>query len=103
MFLKSLPIELGYPTSKARSTIYEDNQSCIKLSNNPELHGRSKHIDIRYHFVQEKVERKEFLISYCKTQDMRADIFTKALPKQQFRTLRATLGLTEKEEHATSS
>jgi hypothetical protein len=96
MFLKSLMDELGFKTSKPIK-IYEDNQSCIKLSNNPELHGRSKHIDIRYHFVQEKVQRNVFKIVYCKTQEMRADIFTKALSKIQFRALRATLGLQAKE------
>lgn len=74
--------ELGL-TNNGPITILEDNQSCIKIANNPELHGRSKHIDIRYHFVQEKVERKEIIIKYCPTSEMIADIFTKALAKPQ--------------------
>lgn len=80
IFLKLLLVELKHESSHA-ITLFEDNQSCIKLSYNPELHGRSKHIDIRYHFVQEKVERKEFEIMYCNTKEMVADIFSKALSK----------------------
>jgi hypothetical protein len=80
IFLKTLLGELGFKTTKA-TTIHEDNQSCINLANNPELHGRSKPIDIRYRFVQEKVERHQFDIVYCNTKDMVADIFRKALPK----------------------
>ncbi len=92
IFLKLLLKELTFE-SQHPITIYEDNQSCIKVSNNPELHGRSKHIDIRYHFVQEKVEKKEFVIKYCPTQQMIADIFTKALRKHQFAELKTQLKL----------
>jgi hypothetical protein len=92
IFLETLLGELGFRTTRA-TTIYEDSQSCIKLANNPELHGRSKHIDIRYHFVQEKVERQQFTIVYCNTKYMVADIFTKALPKPQFLLLRRELGV----------
>ncbi|GMF37336.1 unnamed protein product [Phytophthora lilii] len=55
IFLKLLLVELKHESPHA-ITLFEDNQSCVKLSYNPERHGRSKHIDIRYHFVQEKVE-----------------------------------------------
>lgn len=92
IFLKLLLKELGFATTTSL-TIHEDNQSCIKISNNPELHGRSKHIDIRYHFVQEKVERHEFVVTYCSTKQMIADIFTKALDKHRFRALRDQLGV----------
>ncbi|GMF49564.1 unnamed protein product [Phytophthora fragariaefolia] len=64
---------------------------CIKICYNPELHGRSKHIHVRYCFVQEKVERHEISVAYCNTKTMVADIFTKALDKHQFRELRARL------------
>jgi hypothetical protein len=97
ILLKTLLGELGFKATKA-TTIYEDNQSCIKLANNPELHGRSKHIDIRYHFVQEKVVRFQFNIVYCNTKDMIADIVTKALLKPQFLHLRAQLGAQTKDD-----
>ncbi|OWY91100.1 Gag-pol Polyprotein [Phytophthora megakarya] len=66
VFLKLLLKEFGFATSQA-NTIYEDNQSRIKISYNPELHGRSKHIQVRYCFVQEKVERHEFNVTYSTT------------------------------------
>lgn len=68
LYLKLLLRELGYESSKP--LIVEDDESCIKICNNPELHGRSKHIDSKYLFVQEKVARKEFTISYCNTNAM---------------------------------
>ncbi|GMF20471.1 unnamed protein product [Phytophthora fragariaefolia] len=89
-FLKMPLKELGFTMTRG-TTVYEDNQSCIKICNNSESHGRSKHIDIRYHFVQEKVEQHEFTAAYCNTTYMVADIFTKALDKHQFRELRAKL------------
>ncbi|KAE8904897.1 hypothetical protein PF005_g12538 [Phytophthora fragariae] len=88
IFLKLLLQELGFTATQA-NTIY--NQSCIKICYNTELHGRSKHIHVRYCFVQEKVERHEFTVTYCGTKSMIADIFTKALDKHQFRELRAKL------------
>jgi hypothetical protein len=90
IFLKHILSEVGLKSVQPL-LIHEDNQSCIKVANNPELHGRSKHIDIRYHFVQEKVERREIALAYCNTNDMYADIFTKALAKPQFDFLREKL------------
>lgn len=66
------------------ATLYMDNQSAIRLVKNPEFHKRSKHIDIRYHFIREKYEEKCFELEYISTHDMLADIFTKALPATKF-------------------
>ncbi|POM69722.1 Polyprotein [Phytophthora palmivora] len=90
IYIKLLLRELGCESSKP-TLIMEDNQSCIKIYNNPELHGRSKHIDIKYFFVQEKVTRKEFTISYCNTNAMCADIFIKPLAKPLFEKIRELL------------
>jgi hypothetical protein len=87
LFLRHLLTEMGF-RQNGPMTILEANQSCIKVANNPELHGRSKHIDIRYHFVQEKTERKIIQIEYCNTKNMIADIFTKPLAKPAFLYLR---------------
>ncbi|KAJ7294457.1 hypothetical protein O6H91_Y256300 [Diphasiastrum complanatum] len=59
--------------------LFCDNQSAIALSANPRFHSRSKHIEIRYHYISGKVLNKEVSLTYCRTQDMVADIFTKAL------------------------
>lgn len=56
-----------------------DNQSAIQLNRNCVYHGRSKHIDIRYHFSREASENGEIKIEYVRTDLMLADIMTKAL------------------------
>ena len=74
-------------------TIYEDNQSAIAMSKNPQFHGRSKHIDIKYHFVRDQVEKKTLTVLYCPTGSMLADVFTKGIPKEQFKKLRELIGV----------
>ena len=69
--------------------VYEDNQSTIKLVENPVFHKRSKHVDIKYHFVRELVENKTLAIQYVPTVDNLADIFTKPLVFSVFTKLRA--------------
>lgn len=72
-----------------------DNQSAIKLTKNPELHKRSKHIDIRHHFIREKYSQGSFVLSYVDTDNQIADILTKALPKDRFIKLRSIMGITQ--------
>lgn len=64
--------------------IFVDNQSAIKLASNPEFHKRSKHIDVRYHYIRDVVSRKVVAIMYVSTKDQIADIMTKPLPKEAF-------------------
>ena len=75
--------------------VYEDNQGAIELSKNPKHHHRTKHIDISYHFVRERVISKEIEVKYCPTNNMVADIMTKALPKVTFEKFRHLLGIHE--------
>jgi hypothetical protein len=74
-------------------TIYEDNQSAIKTANNKIHNDRSKHIDVRYHFIREKIENGELKLVYCPTEYMVADIMTKALGKVAHVRLRMAMGL----------
>ena len=60
------------------ATIFEDNQGTIALSKNPVNRQRAKHIDIRYHFIRSAQETGKVTIKYCPTQDMIADLMTKA-------------------------
>lgn len=73
--------------------LYMDNQSAIRLVKNPEFHKRTKHIDVRYHFIREKYEENKFTLEYISTNEMIADIFTKALPAPKFNTLIKKLGM----------
>jgi hypothetical protein len=57
--------------------IHCDNQSCIKLSKNPVFHDRSKHIEIRYHFIRNWVQRGAMKLQYISTDEKIADILTK--------------------------
>lgn len=64
--------------------IHCDNQSCIKLSENLVFHGRSKHIDIRYHHVRDCVQRRIAMLQYISTEEQDAGILTKALSRGKF-------------------
>ena len=70
-----------------------DNTSAINISKNPVMHSKTKHIDIKYHFVRELVEDKEIILEYVHTKEQIADIFTKPLPKDAFLYLRNKLGV----------
>ena len=75
------------------TTMYEDNQGTIALSKNPTNHSRTKHIDIKYHFIRDMILKKQIDVIYCPTNDMVADIFTKGLPKVTFEHLRTKMGV----------
>jgi transposase InsO family protein len=71
--------------------MYADNQSAIRLVKNPEFHKRTKHIDVRYHYIREKYADGKFILEYVKSKDQLADIMTKPIPREQFQYLRARL------------
>ncbi|KAI5355626.1 hypothetical protein L3X38_008521 [Prunus dulcis] len=60
-------------------TMYCDNLSALALSSNPVYHSRIKHLDIDFHFVREKVQRKDLIVQYIPTEEQIADVFTKGL------------------------
>eukprot|EP00253_Pinus_taeda_P028501 PITA_28501 len=60
-----------------------DNQSCIKLSENPIFHDRSKHIEIRYHHIKDCVQRGKFRVQYILTKEQTANSLTKALVRSR--------------------
>eukprot|EP00253_Pinus_taeda_P029076 PITA_29076 len=65
------------------SVIYCDNQSCIKLTENPVFHDRSKHIEIKYHFIKDYVQKGVVKLEYISTNEQVVNIFTKALPQRK--------------------
>ena len=64
--------------------IYSDNQACITLSKDPISHKRTKHIDVRYHYIRELVTYGKVTVDYLPTEEMVADILTKPLPISAF-------------------
>lgn len=73
--------------------IKEDNQGTIAVARNPISHNRTKHIDIKFHYVCEAVENGVIDLMYCPTEQMAADILTKPLTRQHFETLRLEMGI----------
>lgn len=73
--------------------IYGDNQGCLAMATSSKLSNQVKHIDIRHHFLREKIESKVIAVKYCSTKVMLADILTKSVSRDQFVVLRHGLGL----------
>jgi len=94
MWLRSVLEEIGVQQG-VPVLILEDNQSAIAIANNPESHDKTKHIDIRHHFVRDSVETGKVELQYCPTDKMIADILTKALGQDRFEMLRGKLGVVD--------
>ena len=75
------------------TVIYCNNQSCIKLTENPVFHDRSKHIEIRYHFIRDYVQKGAVKLEYISTDEQVADILTKSLPRGKHVFLRDKMGV----------
>jgi hypothetical protein len=75
------------------TVIYCDNSSSIKLSKNPVMHGRCKHIDVRFHFLRDLTKDGIVELVHCRTEDQLADILTKPLKLDSFCKLREGLGM----------
>ena len=77
------------------TVIHCDNQSCIKLSKNPVDHDRSKHINIKYNYIRDMVQKGTVKLQYLSTDEQIADILTKPLTWVKFEYFRAKLGVVE--------
>lgn len=73
--------------------IHCDNKSAISITKNPSLHGRTKHIGTRFHFIHDLIGNGDIDVVYCKTDEQVADVFTKALPCHKFEAFRDALGV----------
>lgn len=70
-----------------------DNQSAIALTKNPVFHGRSKHIQKKYHFIRECVENEQIKVEFVSGEEQKADILTKPLARIKFVKMRSLIGV----------
>lgn len=80
---------------KTEPVLLVDNASAIKIVKNPIFHRRSKHIEVRFHFVRECYQKKLLKIEHVSSNDQLADILTKPIPRVQYERLRKLLGIIE--------
>ncbi|KAL3838972.1 hypothetical protein ACJIZ3_023563 [Penstemon smallii] len=92
LWLQSLMTELGI-RSPAPPVLYCDNLGATYLSKNPILHSRTKHVDIDYHFVRDRIQAKALRVSFLCSKDQLADILTKPLSYSRFSSLRTSLAV----------
>ena len=92
VWLRCLVPDLGVGQETA-TTIYTNSQSALAVARNPVFHARTKHIEVHYHYVRERLFAGEISLVYVPTQDNLADLFTKALPREKFEAFRKALGL----------
>ncbi|XP_031116520.1 uncharacterized protein LOC116020179 [Ipomoea triloba] len=91
-WLVSLLRELGLDSSEP-PTLWCDNLGATYLCANPVFHARTKHVEIDYHFVRDKVAKKELQVHFISTKDQLVDMFTKPLAGPRFTTLRDKLNV----------
>lgn len=91
LWMKKLLHDYGIP--QETMCVFCDNTSAINLSKNPVQHSKSKHIEIRYHFIRDLVEERVVCLEFIHTDNQKADIFTKPLDGLWFESLRKTIGV----------
>ena len=82
VWLRGVLQDLGEVQTKATS-IKCDNQSAVMLAKNPVHHDRTKHIEIKHHFIRELIAKEEVQLDNCQTNEQVADLFTKSLPQMK--------------------
>jgi len=93
LWMKQMLLDYGMTSNTL--LVYCDNMSAINISKNPVQHSRTKHIDIRHHFIRELVENKIVEISHVSSEKQLAGIFTKSLDLNSFLNLKKSIGLSE--------
>lgn len=94
VWIRKICIEI-FDENSFNIKLFMDNDSAIRLTKNPEFHKRTKHIDVRYHFIREKYAENQFTLQHVPSDRMAADVLTKALAAQKFNGLIKMLGVTQ--------
>lgn len=91
IWLQQLAREINYPLLP--TTIYCDNQSAKLLATSSGFKDRTKHIDIRHHFIREKIQNNIVKVNYINTNENLADVLTKAVTKEKLEYCAIGMGL----------
>jgi hypothetical protein len=94
-YVSNNDVQLHGFTDMSQTMTYSCMLNCVKLSENPVFHDRSKHIDIKYYFLCDKVQKGEVILQYISIDEQTVDILTKPLSKIKFAYLKDKLGLVE--------
>ena len=78
------------------SALYCDSKSAIDLAKNAVSHSRTKHIEVRYHFIRSKLEEGKLQVLKINTKENPADALTKVVPREKFEFCRTSLGVVKK-------
>ena len=82
-----------YGVQYTKTPIFCDNTSAIAITQNPVMHSKTKHIDIRYHFIRDHVMKGDIELHFIPTDKQLADVFTKPLDEKTFKYLITELGM----------
>lgn len=96
IYLRALLNDLGIADA-GDITVYNDNLSALKLAENSTFHGRSKHIDVRYHFIRDALKGRLLKMEHLPTEEMPADMLTKGLSRAKHVSCIQMLGLESNE------
>ena len=92
VLLKEMSDKMNLPLiaqSLVRSTVFEDNMGVMSLVNVPKMSTRNKYLSLKHHFFRSEIgEAKGIVAKYIRTEEQKADIFTKGLPTKQFQVIR---------------
>lgn len=91
LWLKNILLDMNI-TINTPINIFEDNQGCIQIAKNPDT-KRTKHIDIKHHFIREQINEGVINLVYIPTNDQLADVLTKGLPRVSFEKFRTGIGI----------
>ncbi|KAL5772657.1 hypothetical protein ACOSQ2_012581 [Xanthoceras sorbifolium] len=95
IWIKKVLADLNFIQAKP-TVLWCDNVSTILMAKTPVQHGRTKHINVKFHAIREAERNEEVKLVHCRTEEQVADILTKALGYGQFNVLRAKLGVSQK-------
>ena len=94
LYMKQTLLDYGVVLDKV--PLLYDNESAVKLTNNPVQHSHTKHIDIRHNFLRDYVAKNDISLEGVRTEDQLVDIFTKPLDESRFCKLRNELNVLDR-------